>query len=80
MKRICCKTCRYWRGPIPQESRFCAAEEMLRGEWGYCKRHAPRPSVEVVENTRGKAFVAVWPETQAGDVCGEFALIPLHKD
>ena len=54
--------------------------ELLRGEWGFCKRHAPRPLVENVEAVRGKTYVALWPETQAQDVCGEFSLIPLQKE
>ena len=33
-----------------------------------------------VDSVRGKTFVAVWPETLAGDVCGEFSLIPLQKE
>lgn len=80
MRKIRCKTCRYWKGPIPFEDRYCPPEEMLKGEWGYCRRHAPRPAVEAVEIARGKTFVTVWPETQSGDVCGEFALIPLQRD
>lgn len=80
MKKARCKTCRYWKGPIPYETRYCPPEEMLKGDWGYCKRHAPRPLVDNVESVRGKTFVAVWPETLAGDVCGEFSLIPLQKE
>jgi hypothetical protein len=80
MKKAKCKNCRYWKGPIPYESRYCPPEEMLKGEWGFCKRHAPRPLAENLEAVRGKTFIAVWPETQALDVCGEFALIPLQKD
>ena len=80
MKKTKCRNCRYWQGPIPPEKRFCAPEEMLKGEWGYCRRHAPRPAVESVESFRGKSFVAVWPETMADEVCGEYALIPLHKE
>ena len=72
--------CRYWRGPIPAEKRYCPPEEMQVGEWGYCKRHAPRPAVEPVENARGKSFIAVWPETLADDLCGDFVLIHLHKE
>jgi hypothetical protein len=53
---------------------------MVKGEWGFCKRHAPRPLAENVETVRGKTFITVWPETLAQDVCGEFALIPLQKE
>ena len=80
MKKAKCKNCRYWKGPILFENRFCPPEEMQKGEWGYCKRHAPRPAVDAVENVRGKTYVTIWPETQAEDVCGEFSLIPLQKE
>jgi hypothetical protein len=53
---------------------------MLTGEWGTCRRHAPSPATAPVEQARGKTYVAVWPETQAEDVCGDFVLIPLHKE
>jgi hypothetical protein len=53
---------------------------MLSGEWGYCKRNAPVPATAPVEHARGKTYVAVWPETQADDLCGEFVLIPLHRE
>jgi hypothetical protein len=79
-KKARCKNCRYWKGPIPYENRYCPAEEMLKGTWGYCKRRAPNPVVENVEIVRGKTYITVWPETQAEDVCGEFALIPLQKE
>jgi len=72
--------CRYWKGPIPPEQRYCPPEEMLSGEWGYCKRNAPSPATVPVEYARGKTYVAVWPETQSDDLCGEFVLIPLHRE
>lgn len=53
---------------------------MLSGEWGQCKRNAPSPATAPVEYARGKTYVAVWPETQADDLCGEFVLIPLHRE
>ena len=75
-----CRMCRYWKGPIPPEHRYCPPEEMQGGEWGYCKRHAPSPATVPVEQARGKSYVAMWPETQAEDLCGDFLLIPLHKE
>jgi len=75
-----CRMCRYWKGPIPPEHRYCPPEEMLSGDWGYCKRYAPGPATEPVEQARGKTYVAVWPETQADDLCGDFVLIPLHRE
>jgi len=53
---------------------------MTSGDWGYCKRHAPAPASVPVEQARGKTYVAVWPETQADDLCGEFVLIPLNRE
>ncbi|EFL50429.1 conserved hypothetical protein [Solidesulfovibrio fructosivorans JJ]] len=75
-----CRMCRYWKGPIPPEHRYCPPEEMTSGDWGYCKRHAPAPASVPVEQARGKTYVAVWPETLADDLCGEFVLIPLNKE
>ena len=80
MRKAKCKNCRFWKGPIPYEHRYCPPEEMLKGEWGFCKRHAPRPKVDNVEAVRGKTYIALWPETLAEDVCGEFALFPLQKE
>jgi hypothetical protein len=76
----CCKVCRYWQGPIAAHERYCPPEDVLAHEWGVCRRHAPRPAVETVENARGKSFVAVWPETRATDVCGDFKLLPLARE
>ena len=75
-----CRMCRYWKGPIPPEHRYCPPEEMQGGEWGYCKRNAPAPASVPVEQARGKTYIAVWPETLADDLCGDFVLIPLHKE
>ena len=75
-----CRMCRYWKGPIPPEHRYCPPEEMVSGDWGYCKRYAPSPATEPVEQSRGKTYVAMWPETQADDLCGDFVLIPLHRE
>lgn len=80
MKKKRCGMCRHWQGPIPAAKRFCPPEDMLTGEWGYCKRHAPFPATAPVESARGRSFVAVWPETLAEDACGEFVLIPLQKE
>jgi hypothetical protein len=75
-----CKVCRYWQGPITASQRYCPPEDVLAHEWGFCRRYAPRPAVEAMENARGKSFVAVWPETRATDVCGDFKMLVLARD
>ncbi len=75
-----CMTCKFWQGPIDPNSRYCPPEEVLREEFGYCKRHAPRPAVVPVDAARGKTYITIWPETTSGEICGDYVKLPLYKE
>ena len=49
----CCDTCRWWDQADPEEPS------------GYCRRHAPRPSMRAAAND------ILWPLVDASDFCGE---------
>lgn len=57
--------------PRCDHCRFWAAIEHTNGR-GECHRYAPKPFVG--SYTDGSEFETYWPETLAGEWCGEFQL------
>ena len=58
-----CRHCRYW---LPIRAGSIIETDPNKATLGECRRHAPRPEAKA----QGPAS---WPQTEAGDRCGEYA-------
>lgn len=83
-----CEQCEHWRKPINKpEFVHGEAGDPDRIEYGQCRRHAPRPQLELIvyslkhgapkfsqiEYVEGSDdLIAKWPRTDRLDWCGEF--------
>jgi hypothetical protein len=59
-----CANCLYW------------VAEREGEEWGDCRRRAPLPNMADLippNGTPSPSYVAIWPETEESDWCGEWA-------
>ena len=54
----CCGNCRFW---LRQD-----------GDWGRCRRYAPRPVVRDRTNPRTVPHIADWVNVRSSDWCGEW--------
>lgn len=58
-----CSTCLHWRPPA-------------EGAQGGCHRRSPQPMLTLATLTTHPRWLAIWPETLAGETCGEHQPVP----
>lgn len=74
-----CETCRFWKRQIIQTRVDGQPEgDPYPGQWGDCRRYAPRGGLVLQEAASGCISGEVWPFAQTGedDWCGEYQEIP----
>lgn len=67
-----CEECAFFENFHVIELQRRSSEGVKGGQDGYCRRHAPGPINLPGTGEEPRPRVGLWPETNAGDWCGEW--------